>query len=129
MSTNDLAPINVEDLLERCLGQIDFAQEIIEDFLMSSDGSLQNLGKLIEDKDHDLLRIEAHRLKGTAATIGADQLSEKFCSIEKLAAGCLQEDLHVAEVAQQLKDAELEFSKVKDFYQTGFSETARLIKG
>ena len=79
-------PIDVDQLMSRCMGQLDFAQEILRDFLETCETGLIKIRELGTDSDIESLRSTAHRLKGTSATVAAIQLSRIFEDVERFAA-------------------------------------------
>lgn len=69
--------INVDDLMERCMGNLDFVEKILTIFQTRCAADLAELEAAIEAVD--LLRVQqiAHRLKGACANAGANNLSER----------------------------------------------------
>ena len=75
-------PIDVEQLLERCLGNIDFAQRIITKFQSSFDKEIQELEQCVKQRDSDRAAMTAHRMKGASANVAADSLRGAVEKIE-----------------------------------------------
>jgi HPt (histidine-containing phosphotransfer) domain-containing protein len=76
-------PIHFEDLVERCMGNIDLANRLLD----QSQAILTEDLKLLQEscKNEDPVEIPrlAHRLKGATANIGAYELSDVFARIER----------------------------------------------
>lgn len=119
MTTNELTPINVDELLTRCMGQLDFAQEILDDFMESCQRGIDNLRSLDNPSANvteiERLRAEAHRLKGTSATVAANQLADLFEELESdIKSG------NTMDAANRFPSVETEFRNVRRFIKSHF---------
>ena len=103
-------PIDVEQLMTRCMGQLDFAQEILTDFLDTCESGLDSIRESGTRSDIEALRTTAHRLKGTSATVAATNLSEMFEQMEQHAAAG-----DVDSIRNQFGPLDEEFGSVKQF--------------
>ena len=67
--------INVDDLMARCLGNMDFVERILTIFQTRCESDLVELEDAVSAGD--MLRVQrlAHRLKGACANAGANDLS------------------------------------------------------
>lgn len=74
-------------VLERLLEDtsIDFLPSLIEVFEAESSQRLNNMSKAVAENDLATIGIEAHSLKGTSATFGAETLRSTAERIEKAA--------------------------------------------
>lgn len=74
-------------VLERLLEDtsMDFLPSLIEVFEQESSQRLNNITKAVSENDLATLGIEAHSLKGTSATFGAETLRSTAERIEKAA--------------------------------------------
>lgn len=68
--------IDVDDLMNRCLGNVEFAQHILEVLGDRCESDLDELGRALEAGDTALVAEVAHRLKGALASGAADGLSK-----------------------------------------------------
>ena len=109
------------------MGQADFAQEIMEDFLESTNSSLDNLQSLAEQDDLANLRIQAHRLKGTSATVAAVELAEILLELENfLSTGSAPpSQLSRQQACKLLEEARTEMQRVRSYYRTSFADALR----
>lgn len=75
------------DTMERLLEDtsIDFLPSLIEVFEAESAQRVENIQKNLAEKDYAALSVEAHSLKGTSATFGAEALRSLSEKIEKSA--------------------------------------------
>ncbi len=70
---------NREDLLARLMGDKDLASRVIAGFLDDAPRQLRALKNRLEEGDADGARLQAHTLKGAAATVSAESL-RALCS-------------------------------------------------
>ena len=75
------------DTMERLLDDtsVDFLPSLIEVFEAESAQRVDNIQKNLAEKDFKALSVEAHSLKGTSATFGAEALRSLSEKIEKSA--------------------------------------------
>ena len=77
--------LDVDDLLGRCLGNIEFAQRILGKFQQRCDEDIETLGKAVTDQDGEAIARLAHRLKGASANASAMGLQKYASEIESAA--------------------------------------------
>jgi HPt (histidine-containing phosphotransfer) domain-containing protein len=77
--------LDVDDLLARCLGNVEFAQRILNKFQERCDEDLDALEKAMFDGDSESVARVAHRLKGASANASAPRLQEHASEIEHAA--------------------------------------------
>lgn len=77
-------PITFEELLSRCMGELQFAQKVLENFMSTCEPQLDELRLDLKNNDWNGLSRKVHRLKGTAATIAARPLCESLEQLEVL---------------------------------------------
>jgi HPt (histidine-containing phosphotransfer) domain-containing protein len=77
-------PLKFDELLDRCMGEVEFAQKIVGDFLQSSEPLLRQIGQLIAESEVQEAARTVHRLKGTAATVAAGPFMESLRELEQL---------------------------------------------
>ena len=76
-------PIHLEDLVERCMGNLDLAIRLLDQSQTHLGQDLTMLRQCdAADNQNEVTRL-AHRLKGAAATLGAYELSDVFARIEQ----------------------------------------------
>lgn len=71
----ELYPINVEDLLTRCLGRLDLAERILQKFLDALDVDVRQLEAAVQAGNADEVAHLAHRIKGASLAVSAGQLT------------------------------------------------------
>jgi HPt (histidine-containing phosphotransfer) domain-containing protein len=64
----------------------DFVQGLLERFVEQAISDLENMSSALEINDRAALEEHAHRLKGSARTVGAEQLAQAARSLETAAA-------------------------------------------
>ena len=74
--------LDVDDLLGRCLGNIEFAQRILGKFQERCDEDLAALEQAVCDGDGESIAHLAHRLKGASANASALGLQKHASEIE-----------------------------------------------
>lgn len=75
--------LDVESLLERCMGNLEFAERILGKFQQRAGNDLEELEKLLELHDAERLARVAHRFKGSAANVSAEGLRRIAEQIEE----------------------------------------------
>ncbi|HJN12451.1 MAG: Hpt domain-containing protein [Pirellulaceae bacterium] len=76
-------PVHFEELVERCMGNIDLATRLLDQSQEYLAKDLRLLKQFGGTGDPIEVTRLAHRLKGATATIGAYELSETFMQIEQ----------------------------------------------
>ncbi|HUT10574.1 MAG TPA: Hpt domain-containing protein [Thermoguttaceae bacterium] len=107
------AVFDVQELLDRCLGNVEFAERILEKFLLRFDVDLAEMEQAAMGEDPEFIARVAHRLKGASAAAAAHGLQERTAEIEELAVQRCTSD-----IPERLKDLRSEWSR--------FAECARL---
>ena len=67
-----------------CGDDLDFQREIIGDFLSQFDSRLKDIAAAVAQRDPATIRLAAHALKGSAASLGARALAEATARLEDL---------------------------------------------
>ena len=76
--------LNVDELLARCLGNIDFAARVLATFQDRFGQDLEQLEKGLREQDTPTIAQVAHRIKGSTANVSAPGLHETATQIEQL---------------------------------------------
>lgn len=112
MTTDSNKVTNLDYLTELSKGSIQFINEMIEIFLVESPLEIGMLEKGINEKNFDLIRSSAHKMRSTIPFVGIDKIiMAEMVEIERLAA--TQSDFPKIEIL---------FSKVKEVYQKAIEE-------
>lgn len=77
--------LNMDDLLTRCLGNLEFAERVLSMFQERGDEDLAGLERAVAARDADEVAILAHRLKGASANASAPGLQARAAEIERAA--------------------------------------------
>ena len=122
--------LNIQEGMSYCVGKEDFYLEMLGDYAKSV--CLGRLDKCLQDGDIENYRINAHTLKSSARTLGADDISEKAKLLEYAAkdgnityikenhAGFMKDnEILIKQITQALKDykeseAEEELREITD---------------
>jgi HPt (histidine-containing phosphotransfer) domain-containing protein len=87
-----MAPVELEELLARCVGNIEFAQRVLARFVASFGDDIDRLERCFQlHQPEELARI-AHAMKGAAANVAAHGLEEQIGRIEEMARSRRLED-------------------------------------
>jgi HPt (histidine-containing phosphotransfer) domain-containing protein len=109
MSAHESAnPVNLQRLDEVTGGDPAFAIELLDLFLGDSGATILKLQPLIEQCQTNLLKREAHKLKGSAGNLGALRLAQLARAVEQAA---LKED--AATLHAHVAGIHLEFARVR----------------
>lgn len=76
---------DMDDLLARCLGNVEFVQRVLTKFQERCDEDLMALEQAMIRADTELVARLAHRLKGASANASALRLREHAAAIEDAA--------------------------------------------
>ena len=110
ISIHESAPINTQELVERCMGNIDLAERVLAKLQSRFDEDLAGLEQALSAKDGRRIASIAHRLKGAAANVAARDLQKYAAEIEDLANKNMLADLPV-----RLKILRHQWSRINDF--------------
>lgn len=73
---------NFERLSEMTGDDLEFEQELLNEFLSDCESTIAAMETAIGDKNGDEVRLHAHSLKGSCRSVGAEQLGEYFAEVE-----------------------------------------------
>ncbi len=76
--------LNFEDLLARCLGNVDMAERILTKFQARIGLDLDELERGVDQQNAGAIAQVAHRIKGASASVSAPLLYELAAEIEQL---------------------------------------------
>jgi two-component system sensor histidine kinase/response regulator len=77
------APVNMEKALDQLMGNRDLLEELLDEFSREIAAQLESILTATAAGDSERLRKEAHRLKGTAANLGAEPIAAASLALEK----------------------------------------------
>ena len=102
--------VNYEDLVSRCLGNLELVDQVLEQFTQQCDVELAELSESVERRDIEATARNARRIQGTFGNISAIQLRALASACEERASDdCLEEitfDLQeLMALARQLSNA------------------------
>jgi CheY-like chemotaxis protein/HPt (histidine-containing phosphotransfer) domain-containing protein len=85
--TRGLAGVSFNEvsLLQRMIGDRDLAREVLNGFILDAPRQLNNLKARIDESDLRGAKFQAHTLKGSAATVGAEALCDVAKAMETAA--------------------------------------------
>jgi HPt (histidine-containing phosphotransfer) domain-containing protein len=78
------SPVNYDELVARCLGNLDFADRILQKFQHHFEEEMGLLEEVAEAADAERVARIAHRMKGAAANAAAPTLRDRAAEIERL---------------------------------------------
>ena len=94
--------VDVDELLARCLGNLEFAERILAIFQDRCSTDLDDLERAIEAEDLERVAGITHRLKGACANAAAHSLCERISHLREAACGGENED--VSEQYRELRN-------------------------
>ncbi len=83
-SDSNSTVIDLDDIIARCMGNLDFVQRILVKFHQQAGKDLDELAAGLESADARHIAQVAHRLKGASASVAATRLREVVATIEQL---------------------------------------------
>lgn len=75
-------PVDMQRLLQRCMGKESFALRLLAQFVERTGGEVGEIEAAIERRDGAAVKALAHRIKGAAATLAAEPLRQCAVRIE-----------------------------------------------
>ncbi|MEX2169087.1 MAG: Hpt domain-containing protein [Pirellulales bacterium] len=78
-------PANLEDLFQRCLGNMDLVERVLLAFESHFEQDLDELEAALTTASPNLAAQIAHRMKGASSNVAAMALTRELTSMEKLA--------------------------------------------
>jgi CheY-like chemotaxis protein len=85
-NNNSEQVVNLDYLLDLSKGNAEFVKEMISIFLEENPEEIETLDKGIREKNFDLVKSSAHKLRSTIPFVGLDKIIENdVCEIESLA--------------------------------------------
>jgi HPt (histidine-containing phosphotransfer) domain-containing protein len=107
--------IDLTALVDRCMGNLEFAERILDRFQERAEQDLEELEKLIELRDAGQLARVAHRMKGSSANVAAEGLQRIAEQIEELGRSG-----RLAEVPAHLEQFRREWARCQEFTERIF---------
>ena len=102
----EVSAFEFDELLERCMGNLEFVERILSKFQRRFGENLEELEKALDAEDAEQLVRLAHRLKGESANMAARGLRDQAAKIERLG-----RDGRVCEVGPCLAGLRAEWSQ------------------
>ncbi len=88
-------PVDVNDLLHRCLGRIDLAERILQTFQCALEVDVRQLEEAVLATNTDEIAHVAHRIKGASLAVSAYELTDCAQCIERSATARRMEEIPV----------------------------------
>jgi HPt (histidine-containing phosphotransfer) domain-containing protein len=104
------SPVDFDDLVDRCLGNLEFVERLLTKFHQRFGEQLEELEIASAEQDAERVALVAHRLRGESASIAAPGLSERAAEIERLGRAN-----RVADVAGSLDALRAEWAAFTEF--------------
>ncbi|MCP3898132.1 MAG: Hpt domain-containing protein [Desulfobacteraceae bacterium] len=77
-------PIDIEKELKEFAGDVEFFKELLDDFFYQAGKRIATMEKAGLEKDFQIIKTEAHAIKGGAANLGANTLSKAAYDLEEV---------------------------------------------
>ncbi len=101
--------LDFEELLERCMGNIEFAERVLAKFQQRLGEDLEELEKGLHAEDAPAIARVAHRLKGASANVAARGVLRRAVEIEQLGRA-----RRVSEIPSQVEELRREWARFGD---------------
>ncbi|MEM7452715.1 MAG: Hpt domain-containing protein [Planctomycetota bacterium] len=85
--TNPAAPVDSEQLVQRCNGKVQLAMRMLEMFREDVVRQFSDIRNAVDQNDLEALARAAHAMKGTASMVSANETSQLAAEIEVAAKG------------------------------------------
>ena len=80
----EVSAFEFDELVERCLGNLEFVERVLGKFQHRFGENLEELERALEAEDRERIVRVAHRLKGESANMAARGLRDQAAEIEQL---------------------------------------------
>ena len=80
----DAPPIDLDEAIERTMGDIEFLEELLHDFLNQLSQQIKTLESTLERGDAEGFMHEAHAIKGAAANLSAERIAAIARGLEEI---------------------------------------------
>jgi HPt (histidine-containing phosphotransfer) domain-containing protein len=77
-------PANLDDLFQRCLGNLDLVQRVLQAFESHFEKDLDELESALKSASLAAAAQIAHRMKGASSNVAATSLARELASMEEL---------------------------------------------
>lgn len=118
--TSECNVLDVDRLRNRCMGNMDLVQRVLNQFQKKIPEELAELERAISSRDTEQIARVAHRIKGTSANMSAERLQRAATEIETL--GRLGQASDVPPLLAALRD---EWEKCLEYASTLLAEANR----
>jgi HPt (histidine-containing phosphotransfer) domain-containing protein len=109
LNTLDAEVLDLQGLCDRCLGNLDLVERVLNKFEQRLPGELAELEQLLESADAAKIATAAHRIKGNSANVSAVGLARTAAAMEDHSrAG------RVAELHSQMQDLRAQWARFVD---------------
>ena len=105
-------PIDIRKGLMEFDNNVEFFKSLIEEFIEHIGKKISVMEKAVIDNNNDILRREAHAIKGGAANVSAEELSKTACELEQVCKTGTE-----AEIASSVDQIKNEFFSLKEYVQ------------
>ncbi|OEU49226.1 MAG: hypothetical protein BA861_11740 [Desulfobacterales bacterium S3730MH5] len=120
---SDYPPVqamNLEKAIKEFMGDAGFLFEVLKEFLENVRGQIATIGQAISRGDAEVVRNEAHSIKGGAANLTANELSKIAFELENIGkSGNLEGGIQV------LQKLETEFHRLEAYARDKYNENSR----
>lgn len=77
------AVFSAEQLMQRCMGKLEFAEKILDLFMAKLDGDVQELEAAMTHEESDRVAQLAHRIRGSSASVAAIRFQRLMSIVEQ----------------------------------------------
>ncbi|MBU3915298.1 Hpt domain-containing protein, partial [bacterium] len=111
LGSKESAPLDYEKAIEEFEGDESFLTEVLEGFLNNVKDQIKTIEQAMSDGDFELIRKEAHSIKGGAANLTALDLAKSALEIENIgASGTIDAGFDVIETLKK------EFFRLESYF-------------
>jgi HPt (histidine-containing phosphotransfer) domain-containing protein len=110
-------PVNFQTLRRRCMGNTKLAARALETFGATIDSYVQDLSASLQSGDAKSAGATAHKIKGAAGNVSADEISRIAGDLEKLS-----KSDQIAQSQAALSQLQREVARAREFIATSMKE-------
>lgn len=102
--------LDIDDLASRCMGKLELVERILTNLTPTLASEMDELQRVLLVEDRELTTTLSHRIKGTAANVGAKRMQHTACRLESLA----RQDAAWTELSEQFELLSVEHRRLSD---------------
>ncbi len=107
-----LGPVEISQIKKLAEGDLNFERDLISAFLLDNEQRLQALESALQAMNLEILKREAHIIKGSCGHVGAKKMQEIACRLDQITTPA-----EADQAPGLFNNLKVEFEQVRDYFQ------------